>query len=104
MLENGPKSTMWETIGPYGGGPTGGSWDHGWSSGAAPALTNYVLGVRPTSPGFATFVVTPHTEGLQWAEGDVPTPHGSIHVSWRVVDGRTLVRVRAPHGTTWSRR
>jgi hypothetical protein len=102
MLENGPRSTMWETIGPYGGGPTGGSWDHGWSSGAAPALTNYVLGVRPTSPGFTTFVVTPHVEGLQWAAGDVPTPHGPIHVSWRAADGRAVLRVRAPRGTSWS--
>ena len=92
---------MWETISPYGGGPTGGSWDHGWSSGAAPALTNYALGVQPTSPGFATFSVTPHPDGLQWARGTVPTPHGEIRVSWRLVGGRPVVHVYAPPGTTF---
>jgi hypothetical protein len=28
------------------------SVDHGWSSGAAAAITRYVLGVQPTAPGF----------------------------------------------------
>ena len=60
------------------------SWEHGWSSGAAPALTTYVLGVQPTSPGFATFTVTPHPGGLDSARGVVPTPRGPI----RVVVGR----------------
>jgi hypothetical protein len=29
------------------------SVDHGWSSGAAAAITSYILGVRPTAPGFS---------------------------------------------------
>jgi hypothetical protein len=102
MLANGPKTTMWESIGPYGGGPPGGSWDHGWSSGAAPALTSYVLGVRPTSPGFRTFVVRPHPGGLGWAKGAVPTPHGLLRVSWAYdTRGRVAVTVQAPPGTRW---
>jgi hypothetical protein len=46
MLAHGPTTTMWEDIGPDGIAPRNSdpSWDHGWSSGAAPALTNYVLG------------------------------------------------------------
>src|SRR5262249_8130457 len=58
MVENGPHEGMWENIGPHGGGPTdrmGQSWEHGWSSGAAPALSNEVLGLEPGSPGFGTF-------------------------------------------------
>jgi hypothetical protein len=103
MLKFGP-GTMWETIGPYGGPPTDQhpSYDSGWSSGAAPALTQYVLGVEPTSPGFATFTVTPHPDDLTWAEGDVPTPHGPIHVSWRRFGDAVLLRVTAPRGTLWT--
>ena len=103
MLDHGP-GTMWENIGPDGLVPVNSdpSYDHGWSSGAAPALTNYVLGVEPTSPGFATFTVTPHPGDLDSAEGDVPTPHGTIHVSWTVRDGAVQVEVAAPSGTTWS--
>jgi hypothetical protein len=105
MTRVGP-GTMWETIGPYGGPPVDGhpSYDSGWSSGGAPALTQYVLGVTPTSPGFATFTVTPQANDLWWASGDVPTPHGTIHVSWRRVGLAVLLRVTAPSGTRWTNR
>jgi hypothetical protein len=100
MARNGPGTT-WETIGPYGGPPTDvhPSFDSGWSSGGAPALTQYVLGVAPTSPGFATFTVRPHANDLKWAEGDVPTPHGLIHVQWRRYDRTVIAHVSAPPGT-----
>jgi hypothetical protein len=90
MLSNGPKDTMWETIGPNGGPPVDStpSYDHGWSSGAAPALTNYALGVQPATPGFGSFVAQPHPAALKWARGTVPTPHGTIAFKW----------YRAPHG------
>jgi len=103
MLAHGPKSTMWETIGPGGGAPVNiPSWDAGWSSGAAPALTEYVLGVKPTSPGFKTFTVTPHTGNLKWAKGDVPTPRGLIHVSWKRQGKKKIaLEVEAPQGTIW---
>jgi Bacterial alpha-L-rhamnosidase C-terminal domain/Bacterial alpha-L-rhamnosidase 6 hairpin glycosidase domain len=98
MLANGPQTTMWELIEPFGGG---GSWDAGWSSGAAPALTDWVLGVRPTSPGFRTFVVNPHVANLASASGSIDTPRGPITVSWR--RGATLtVKVNAPPGETWT--
>jgi hypothetical protein len=105
MVKNGPRSTMWETIGPNGGGPTDQhpSWDAGWSSGAAPALTSYVLGVQPTSPGYATFTVTPHRGDLGWAAGSVVTPHGRLRVSWRYdAKGFPVLRVHAPPGTRWT--
>lgn len=104
MLAHGP-GTMWETIGPYGGGPTDKdpSWDAGWSSGAAPALTQYVLGVRPTSPGYATFVVEPRMLDVASASGDVPTPHGSIHIAWAQTERYPVLRVDAPPGTVWQR-
>jgi hypothetical protein len=85
MAAHGPKTTMWETIGPYGGGPVDRhpSYDSGWSSGAAPALTEYVLGVAPATPGFKRVQLAPHPADVAWAKGDVPTPHGTIHVFWR---------------------
>jgi len=107
MLTHGPASTMWEDIGPFGGPPRGAdpSWDHGWSSGAAPALTSYVLGVRPTSPGFTTFVVDPHPgSSVSWASGTVPTPRGPIVVSWRKLKGRLSITVNAPGGERWTNR
>jgi hypothetical protein len=100
MVRNGP-GTMWESIGPFGGFPLHGSWAHGWSTGAAPALTEWVLGVQPTSPGYATFTVLPHTGDVGSASGDVPTPHGVIHVDWVHAGPRVTVKVTAPPGTRW---
>jgi hypothetical protein len=89
MQTYGPTHTDWENIGPYGAGPTdlnfGGSWDAGWSSGAAAALTQYVLGVVPTSPGYATYAIRPHPGNLTWAKGSVVTPRGVLHVAWKKV-------------------
>ena len=100
MAARGP-GTMWETIADDSGDQVDGtpSWDHGWSSGAAPALTNYVLGVQPTSPGFATFSVTPHPSGLMSARGTVPTPRGPLRVSWQIIRGKLELQVTAPPGT-----
>lgn len=53
---------------------------HGWSSGPTSFLTECVLGVRPTGAGYSTAVIAPDLAGLQWAEGNVPTPHGLIHI------------------------
>jgi hypothetical protein len=100
MLANGPKTTMWETIGPFGGPPVAAtpSYDHGWSSGAAPALTNYALGVQPATPGFGSYVAEPHPADLLWARGTVPTPHGTISFSWAYGRGTMTARVDAPVG------
>jgi hypothetical protein len=96
MAEQSP--TMWETVGATGEAPVGSdpSWNHGWSSGAAPALTNEVLGIMPAEPGFARFTAAPHPSGLVWAQGSVPTPHGSILLSWRRTPGRFTATVDSP--------
>jgi hypothetical protein len=98
MVSNGPKSTMWETIGPYGGPlvASAPSWDHGWSSGAAPALTAYALGVTPASPGFGTYLAIPHPADLKWAQGTIPTPHGPIQFRWAYGNGEMTATITAP--------
>jgi hypothetical protein len=100
MTKHGPGTT-WETIGPYGGPPVDihPSYDSGWSSGGAPLLTGYVLGVQPTSPGYATFDVQPHGADVIWAQGLVPTPHGAIKVGWRGTAAGLRVELTAPSGT-----
>ena len=101
MLDAGP-GTMWETIDASTGGPTSGSdVDHGWSSGAAPALTGYVLGVLPASPGFATFTVVPHPAGLDSATA---TYRHRTATSGSTGSSRAApqLSVTAPAGTTWA--
>ena len=68
-------------------------------------LTSYVLGIRPTKPGFAEAVFDPRPGILQSAKGVVPTPHGNIKVEWkRDADGRIqIITLEAPKGVTIQR-
>jgi hypothetical protein len=101
MSAHDPGRTHWEGIGAGGSLYQGGftSAAHGWSTGVLPALTNGLLGVTPTGPGFSTWTLRPQPGGVQWAQGEVPTPHGPIKVSWE--QGSTLrLTVEVPRGTT----
>ncbi len=77
----------------------------GWGDEAHPdtaiagILTNYLLGVEPTAPGYARFRVKPQpAPGVTWAKGRVPTPRGFIEVEWKLENGRPVVKVNAPKG------
>jgi hypothetical protein len=104
MAAQDPGTTDWEGIGAggslYEGGGT--SAAHGWSTGVLPALTNDLLGATPTGPGFATWTVQPHPGTVTWAQGQLPTPHGPLGVSWSngSARGRFSMTVIAPPGTT----
>ncbi|CCF84202.1 alpha-L-rhamnosidase-related protein [Nitrolancea hollandica] len=83
MVREDPASTMWEWMTADGRVENGYvSLAHAWSAGATASLTQHVLGVRPTEPGYTRFDVIPHTGDLAWAKGRVPTPLGPIEVSW----------------------
>ncbi len=62
----------------YGGYRT--SLCHGWSAGPAVWLHTAVLGVVPDAPDFAQVHFAPDLGDLAWAEGTIPTPHGSMVV------------------------
>jgi hypothetical protein len=101
MTTHDPGSAAWEGIGPGGEPYEDGftSMAHGWSTGVLPALTNELLGVTPTGPGFTTWTVAPHPGPVAWARGSVPTPHGPLTVSWQRGSTAFTLRVTAPAGT-----
>ena len=91
MLDLGATS-FWELYNPEEKGaahmamygrPYGRSACHAWGASPIYLLGRYYLGVEPTSPGFATYTVKPVLGGLDWMEGKVPTPSGSVSVSVR---------------------
>ena len=111
MLEVGP-GTPWEEIGmsgkPVNARPgtsitTGELVDaaHAWST-AVPALSMFVLGVRPLADGYREWAIEPHPADLQWAQGEVPSPAGSLSVRWKrgEHDSSFLLTVDAPDGTS----
>lgn len=69
---------------------------HGWSAGPTAWLHRHVLGVQPSKPGFAEVIFAPYTFGLSQAAGEVPTPHGFVHVEL----DRHHARIALPEGVT----
>ena len=71
---------------------------HPWGGGVTKWLSEEVLGIKPTSPGFKTFDVMPHPgRTLTSVTGATPTPHGNISASFNVSTGDCAVFV--PVGT-----
>ncbi|MCD8297414.1 MAG: alpha-rhamnosidase, partial [Prevotella sp.] len=88
MLKEGATS-FWEKYNPdetgaakYAmyGRPYGKSLCHAWGASPVYLLGKYFLGVKPTKPGYEEYVVSPALGGLDWFEGSVPTPFGSVYV------------------------
>ena len=67
---------------------------HAWGASPVYLLGKYYLGVRPTKAGYEEFEIRPVLGDLEWMEGDVPTPHGMIHVEMT----REQVKVRSSEG------
>ena len=58
-----------------------------------------MLGVRPNGAGYQTVDICPQLGDLAWAEGDVPTPKGVIHVRVeRRNEGGLAAVIRLPSG------
>lgn len=71
---------------------------HPWSAGVVKWLSEQVLGIQPTAPGFQTYQILPHPGStLTYVTGATPTPSGSIQASFNVSNG--LCAVTAPAGT-----
>lgn len=118
MQRMDPEVTVWEKVGLDGlpqpnqaaGAGTLPTWRpegegyvslaHAWSGGPVPALTGYVLGIRPTAPGFRSWLVAPQPGDLRWARGQVETPHGPLVSDWQRDGDAFRLTVVSPPGTS----
>lgn len=62
----------------------GGAMSVAWGVSPCLVIIEWMLGLRATAPGFREFVWTPQPCGLEWAKAVVPTPSGSLALSWRL--------------------
>jgi hypothetical protein len=109
MVGTDAGSTTWERINLPGGNLSGtipylfgDSASHAWGTGATSSLSDFVLGIRPTSVAYRTWRVKPFPQGLQWAQGRVPTTAGHIASRWELGDGVFRFTVEVPEGTNGS--
>ena len=88
MLNLG-ATTIWEAYDPSQKGdehyamygrPFGKSLCHAWGANPVYLFGKYLLGVKPLTPGYKSYLVEPSLAGLQWIKGRVPTPMGNIEV------------------------
>ena len=71
---------------------------HPWGAGVVKWLSEELLGIVPTLPGFAAFSVTPHLgSNITMVSGATPTPHGEIRFGFDLKSGSG--QVCSPSGT-----
>jgi alpha-L-rhamnosidase len=101
MLDRG-ATTVWERWdGVDEDGTASNSLNHYSKGAVASFLHRYVVGLRPTSPGYRTFEVRPRPGGgLTWARTRHDSPYGPIEVRWRLLDGALHLDVVVPGGAS----
>ncbi len=55
-------------------------WSHPWGTAPANIIPRFVVGIRPTAPGFTRFVVKPSTDAPTQFFCRQPTPWGAIEI------------------------
>lgn len=78
----------------------GDSASHAWSTGATSSLSDYVVGITPTSVAYQSWQVKPFPQGLSWAQGQTPSAQGAIRSRWQLGDNVFRMTVEGPGGTS----
>ena len=75
-------------------------WNHSWGTAPLHVIPRGLFGLRPTSPGFATFTVKPQLAFLEYAKIQHPTVRGVISVDIRRTNGEEAEMIlEVPAGT-----
>ncbi|WP_448636185.1 alpha-L-rhamnosidase C-terminal domain-containing protein [Pedobacter panaciterrae] len=69
---------------------------HPWGAGVTKWLSEEVLGIKPTAPGFTTFDILPHLgRTLTDVSGRTPTPLGDISANFDILTGLSVISTPA---------
>ncbi|NMA43287.1 MAG: hypothetical protein GX946_07880 [Oligosphaeraceae bacterium] len=71
-------------------------WNHAWGAAPANIIARRLCGIRPTAPGFTTFIVEPQPASLEEFHCVQPTIHGAIELAYSKDKG---YRLTVPEGT-----
>lgn len=102
MLKLGATS-IWETFDPEQKGnehyamygrPFGKSLCHAWGANPVYLFGKYLLGVKPSAPGYQSYLIEPSLAGLEWIKGKVPTPRGNIEIYM----DKKVIRIKTVNG------
>jgi hypothetical protein len=75
-------------------------WNHAWGAALANIIPQYLMGVKPLSPGFGKFQIKPQTGNLETASLKMPTVKGEVGVTIENRNSTYKLTVRVPVNTT----
>ncbi len=71
-------------------------WNHAWGAAPANIVPRWLMGVQPTSPGFATVRIAPQPASLQKAATTIPTIRGPIDVAFTNTEKEFSLELSVP--------
>jgi len=106
MLNENSQGTLWEEWWLNGTGRSGVFVDNGRTrssaqteSAFAPALfAEYIIGVKPVTPGMATFKLFNRRHSITDVSADIPTPHGNVTIIWSTESNKKQLDLIIPDG------
>lgn len=75
-----------------------GDYSHAWSGTPTYQMMARALGISPLEPGFRKINICPVLGDLDWMEGNVPTPFGSVEIRWKRAPEGIRGRIIIPQG------
>ncbi|WP_372755663.1 family 78 glycoside hydrolase catalytic domain [Mariniflexile sp.] len=73
-------------------------WNHAWGTAPLNAITRFMWGIRPKTPGFETATIDPKLGDLAFSEIKVPTKKGFIYAEHKKEDNKTVYKITIPDG------
>lgn len=75
-----------------------GDYSHAWQCTPTYQMSARILGVSPQAPGYRHVRIQTSLCDLEWAKGSIPTPRGSVRISWERDEDEFRLRVQVPRG------
>ncbi|MBP0903984.1 alpha-L-rhamnosidase C-terminal domain-containing protein [Mariniflexile gromovii] len=75
-------------------------WNHAWGTAPLNAITRYMWGIKPKTPGFAVAEINPKLGDLVSSKIKVPTQHGFIYAEHQKENNKTTFKITIPEGMT----
>jgi hypothetical protein len=100
MVDAPAFTTLFEGWGIGSEGFGGGTVNHAWSGGGLTVASQYLCGIAPLTPGYATFQIVPQPGDVAQATATVASVKGIIGSSFASEAGRFTLQAAVPAGTT----
>lgn len=99
MVTDSVHSTLYEGWQEGANGFGGGTTNHAWSGGPLTVITQYLMGVEVTEPGWRTFSVTPMPARFKQASISIPTVRGMVKSAFKLGGKADVYTLTVPRGT-----